>query len=90
MRNIFAPRLFRDLTLRERLLHALVVFGLPLSILDYLFIDRAEVGWLFGIPLALFGGMVAAIFFVFLEHAFFKAIKRADNKSVKGSTTTSK
>jgi predicted outer membrane lipoprotein len=90
MRNIFAPRLFRDLTLLERLVHGLVVFGLPLSLLNYLFIDRAEVGWLLGIPLAFLGGMIAAIFFAFLEHAFFRTTKRPDNKSVKGSTTTPK
>ena len=90
MRNIFAPRLFRSLTLLERMLHALVTFGLPVSILDYLFIDRGEVGWLFGIPLALFGGIVAAIFFAFLEHAFFKVTKRLESKSVKDSTMTPK
>ena len=90
MRNIFAPRSFRSLTLLERILHALLTFGLPVAILDYLFIDRGEVGWLFGIPLALIGGVVAAIFFACLEHAFFKVTKRSESKSVKDSTMTRK
>lgn len=89
MRNIFAPRLFRNLTLLERVLHTLVTFGLPISILDYLFIDRREVGWLFGIPLALLGGIVATIFFALLEHAFVKFSRRSKSKSVKDSTMTS-
>jgi len=90
MRNIFPPRLFRDLTLLERLIHALVFFGLPLSLINYLFIDRAEVGWLLGIPQALLGGMIAAIFFAFFEHAFFTTVNKRNKKSVKGSTTTAK
>ena len=90
MRNIFAPRLFRNLSLLERIFHALVTFGLPVSILDYLFIDRGEVGWLVGIPLALFGGVVVAIFFAFLEHAFFKVTNRSKSKTLKDSTMTRK
>lgn len=65
------------------MLHALVTFGLPVSILDYLLIDREEVGWLFGIPLALLGGIVAAIFFAFLEYAFFKTTKRSERRTMK-------
>jgi len=86
MRNIFAPRLFRNLSLLERMLHALVTFGLPVSILDYLFFDRGEVGWLFGIALALFGGIVAAIFFALLEHAFFKVTKRTPPSRTKNGS----
>ena len=77
MRNIFAPRLFRSLTLVERVLHTLLTFGLPLAVLDYLFVERGEVGWLFGLPLALLSGIIAAIFFAFLEHAFFKVTRRS-------------
>ena len=73
MRNIFAPRFFRDLTLLERLVHALVTFGLPVSILDYFLIDVRELGWLLGIPLALLGGILLAFIFALLEHAFVKA-----------------
>lgn len=90
MRNIFAPQRFRSLTLLERMLHALVTFGLPVSILDYFFIDRGEVGRLFGIPLALFGGIVATIFLAFLEHAFFKVTKGSKSKGVRDSTVTRK
>ncbi len=80
MRNIFAPRLFRKLTLLERLLHAFVTFGLPVSILDYFLIDVRELGWLLGIPLAVVGGIVLAIIFALLEHVFFKATaKPKDN-----------
>jgi len=88
VRNIFAPRLFRDLSLLERIFHALVTFGLPVSILEYLFVDREDVGWLVGIPLALFGGVVAALFFAFLEHAFFKVTKGSRSKRIKDETTT--
>jgi len=90
MRNIFAPRLFRNLSLLERIFHALVTFGLPLSILDYLFVDHKDFGWLVGIPLALFGGVVVAIFFAFLEHAFFKVTNRSKSKTLKDSTMTRK
>ena len=83
MRNIFAPRLFRNLTLLERMLHALITFGVPFSILDYFFIDRGEDDLLFGIALALFGGIVAAIFFALLEHAFFSVTKRTPTSRTK-------
>jgi hypothetical protein len=74
----------------ERILHALVTFGLPFSILNYLFVDREDLGWLVGIPLALFGGLVAATFFAVLEHAFFKVTKSSKGKRAKDSTTTPK
>jgi predicted permease len=90
MRNIFAPRLFRNLSLLERILHALITFGLPVSILDYLFVELRDFGWSVGIALALSGGVVAAIFFALLEHAFFKVTKRRENTSVMDSTTTPK
>ena len=88
MRNIFAPRLFHSLTLPERMIHALVTFGLPVSCLDYIFIDREQVGLLFGIPLALSGGLIAAVFFALLEHAFFRATKREERDGSKNSTMT--
>jgi hypothetical protein len=83
MRNIFAPRLFRNLTIPERILHALVIFGLPLSIFDYVTGDLGADAWVLEIPLALFGGIVAAIVLALLEHVFFKVTKRAGSERAK-------
>ena len=86
MRNIFVPRLFRELSLLERIIHTLVTFGLPISLVNYLFVDRKDLGWLVGIPLALLGGVVMAILFALLEQAFFKLTNRSKSKSIKGFT----
>ena len=75
MRNIFAPRLFPNLTFLERVIHAVVTFGIPFAIFDCLFEERSD-DLLFRIALALFGGTVAAIFFAILEHLFFRATKK--------------
>lgn len=69
MRNIFHPRLFRQLSLRERILHSLVTFGVPLSFLDYFLIDYEE-GRLIGLLFAAVGGMLAALVLGMIEHWF--------------------
>ena len=75
MRNIFAPRLFKSLSFPERLLHVFVTIGIPTMIFDYIKIDGPEEGWIAGLPLAIFGGIVIAIVGAILEHVFIKGVR---------------
>jgi hypothetical protein len=85
MRNIFRPRLFRELSLGERILHSIVTVGILLSLTDYLLIERYDVGPLMGIPFALFGGMGVALFVGIAEHFFLKAYRRRSNTKADAS-----
>lgn len=71
-RYIFQPA---SLTLRQRIVRGLVIFGLPTTLLDILFYD-ASLDWIVAIPIALFGGIIAGVCYGLTEHAVVALIKR--------------
>ena len=75
MKKHFLLRPLRELSLRQRIAHGLITFGLPIFLLDILFMEHTE-GWVGNLLIALLGGIVAGICFALIEHAVFVSIKK--------------
>lgn len=75
-KNLFL-RPLHELTLQQRIIHALVTFGLPLTFLS-LFFSSAIADWGGRILLAIIEGFVGSALLILTEQAYV-AIKRRKN-----------
>jgi hypothetical protein len=75
MKKNFLLRPLSELSLRQRIVHGLLTFGLPVFLLDVIFLEHTD-SWIGELLIALFGGVIAGITLALLEHAFFRVVKK--------------